>query len=84
MKIYYEDYRLIVVEHEDGRYDIYDNKYGGKITHKGVSKEHADERIQLILGIRNRRENRRKNLPTWQIIRGQMVDKLLFYFPYNK
>ena len=55
MKIYYEDYRLVVVENESGKYDIHDNKYGGKITHKNVSKEQADDRIQQILSVRNRK-----------------------------
>lgn len=55
---YYEDYRLKVIENENGRYDIYDSKCGGRITHKDVNKEQADERIQEILSIRNRRNQR--------------------------
>lgn len=60
MEVYYEDYRLKVVKKESGKYDIHDSKYGGKITHKDVSKEKADERIQEILSVRNRRQNRNK------------------------
>ena len=60
MEIYYEDYRLIVLKNQSGKYNIHDTKYGGKITHKDVSKEQADERIQQILSIRNRRNRRNK------------------------
>ena len=59
-EVYYEDYRLKVIKKESGKYDIHDSKYGGKITHKDVSKEQADERIQEILSIRNRRQNRNR------------------------
>ena len=53
MEVYYSDYRLIVRENQSGKYDIYDNKYG-RITHKDVSKEQADERIQSIVSRRKR------------------------------
>ena len=56
MEIYYEDYRLIVIKKPTGKYDIHDSKYGGRITHKDVSKEKADGRIQEILKYRNRRK----------------------------
>ena len=59
-KVYYEDYRLKVVINHSGKYDVHDNKYGGKITHKNVSKEQADERIQQLLSVRNRRKNKQK------------------------
>ena len=60
-EVYYEDYRLKVVINQSGKYDVHDNKYGGKITHKNVSKEQADDRIQHILSVRNRRKNKQKN-----------------------
>ena len=55
MEVYYEDYRLIVIKKESGKYDIHDNKVGGRITHKDVSKEEADERIQQIVCRRKKR-----------------------------
>ena len=55
MEVYYEDYRLVVLKNKSGGYDIHDNKYGGRITHKNVSKEQADKRIEEILNFRNRR-----------------------------
>lgn len=60
MEVYYEDHRLKIIKKESGKYDIHDSKYGGKITHKDVSKEKADERIQHILSVRNRRQNRNR------------------------
>ena len=57
IEVYYEDYRLKVVKNQSGKYNIYDTKYG-KITHNNVSKEQADERVQQILSIRNRRKNK--------------------------
>ena len=59
-KIYYEDYRLKIIEKENGRYDIYDSKYGGRSIFKNVTKEFADERTKKILEIRKRREERIK------------------------
>lgn len=54
-KIYYEDYRLRVVEN-NGKYTIYDSKYGWRAIYKDKSKEWTDEHIQRILTIRNRRK----------------------------
>lgn len=56
-KVYYEDYRLKVVETRLGVYDVYDSKYN-KITHENVSKEQADARIQELLNFRNRRKKK--------------------------
>lgn len=52
--IYYEDYRLRVVE-IDGKYTIYDAKYGGRAIHKDVTKEWTDIFIQRVLSKRKTR-----------------------------
>ena len=57
MKLYYEDFRLQVVENENGTYDLQDKKYGRWI-HVGVDKGFADEAISEVL--RRRVERRRK------------------------
>lgn len=54
---YYKDHRLKVVINQSRKYDVYDNKYG-RITHKDVSKEQADKRIQEILNVRNRQKTK--------------------------
>lgn len=53
---YYEDYRLRIVE-TDGRYTIYDEKYGGRAVHQNKSKEWVDDFIQRVLSKRNKKEN---------------------------
>lgn len=53
--IYYEDYRLKIVE-IDGKYTIYDNKYGGRTSHKDMTKEWTDDFIQRVLSKRKRRK----------------------------
>ncbi len=55
MNVYYEDYRLKIVENQDGKYDIYDSKYGGRATHKNKTREEVDNKIKKILNKRNRR-----------------------------
>lgn len=52
MKIYYEDFRLKITENENGRYDVFDNKFGGRCTHKNTSKEWVDDFIQRVLSKR--------------------------------
>lgn len=56
MKIYYEDYRIKVIENELGTYDFYDSKFGGRATYKNKTKEWADDKIQRILSKRNHRK----------------------------
>ena len=58
MEVYYEDYRIKVVKNDSGRYDMYDNKYGGRKTWHNGTKEQIDERIQKILS--KRRANKRR------------------------
>lgn len=54
MKIYYEDYRLNIVENSNANYDIYDSKYGGRAVHKNKSKEWTDNFIQRVLSKRKK------------------------------
>ena len=53
MEVYYEDYRIRVVKNEDGKYDMYDNKFGGRKTWRNGTKEQIDEKIQSILNKRH-------------------------------
>ena len=43
---YYEDNRFIICENEDGTYNIYDFKYGGRSVQTNQSKESIDIFIQ--------------------------------------
>lgn len=65
MQIYYEDYRLQVVEKENGKYDIRDSKFGGRAIHNNKTKEQTDEIIQRVLSKRNngRRNRQLKKQP---------------------
>lgn len=56
MNIYYEDYRLKVIENENGGYDIYDSKYGGRCIRKNMSKKWTDDKIQCVLSKRPKRK----------------------------
>ena len=56
MKIYYEDYRLKVIENENGGYDIYDSKFGGRCFSKNMSKNWTDAKIQRVLSKRPKRK----------------------------
>lgn len=53
--IYYKDYRLTIVE-TNGKYTLYDAKYGGKAIHKDKTKEWTDDYIQCISKLRERRK----------------------------
>lgn len=53
--VYYEDYRLKVIDNGNGRYDIHDNKFGGRAIHKNMSKEWTDDFIQSVLRKRRKR-----------------------------
>lgn len=52
MEVYYEDYRIKVVKNDSSRYDMYDNKFGGRNTLHNSTKEQIDEKIQKILSKR--------------------------------
>lgn len=54
MEVYYEDYRLKVMKNDDGAYDMYDNKFGGRMTLHNRTKEQIDEKIQTILSKRSK------------------------------
>lgn len=56
MEIYYENDRIKVVKNESGKYDMYDNKFGGRKTWHNGTKEQIDEKIQAILRKRSRRK----------------------------
>ena len=56
MEIYYENDRIKVVKNESGKYDMYDNKFGGRKTWRNGTKEQIDEKIQAILRKRSRRK----------------------------
>ena len=53
MEVYYEDDRIKVVKNEDEKYDMYDNKFGGRKTWRNGTKEQIDEKIQSILNKRH-------------------------------
>lgn len=55
MEVYYEDYRIKVAKNETSRYDIYDNKFGGRKTYRNGTKEQIDKKIQAILNKRRKR-----------------------------
>lgn len=55
MQIYYEDYRLKVVE-TDGKYTIYDSKYGWRVSHKNKNKEWTDNFINRAISKREKKE----------------------------
>lgn len=52
---YYKDCRLTIIEN-DGKYTLYDAKYGGRAIHKNKSKEWTDDFIQRVLSKRKRRK----------------------------
>lgn len=55
--IYYEDYRLKIIE-TDGKYTVYDEKIGGRAYHVNKSKEWIDEYIQRVQSKRKRKPGR--------------------------
>lgn len=59
MQIYYEDYRLKVVE-TDGKYTIYDSKYGWRASHKNKSKEWTDSFINQVISKRGKTKKESK------------------------
>lgn len=52
--IYYEDYRLKIIE-TDGKYTVYDEKIGGRAYYVNKSKEWIDEYIQRVKSKRKRK-----------------------------
>lgn len=42
--VYYKDYRLTIIE-TDGKYTLYDAKYGGRAVHQNKTKEWTDSYI---------------------------------------
>ena len=54
--VYYEDTKLKIIE-IDGKYTVYDNKYGGKARHKDMTKEWTDDFIQCVLSKRKNKLN---------------------------
>jgi len=59
-KLYYEDYRLKIIENEHGNYDVYDEKFGGRLTRRNVSKKWVDDFIQSVLSKRRKHQNRKE------------------------
>ena len=58
--IYYEDYRLKIVE-TDGKYTVYDEKIGGRAYYVNKSKEWIDEYIQRVQSKRKRKSKLKIN-----------------------
>lgn len=53
--VYYKDYRLTIIE-TDGKYTLYDAKYGGRAVHQNKTKEWTDDYIQRVSKLRGRRK----------------------------
>lgn len=54
--VYYKDYRLTIIE-TDGKYTLYDAKYGGRAVHQNKTKEWVDDYIQRTV---DKRKGKRK------------------------
>ena len=67
--VYYKDYRLTIIE-TDGKYTLYDAKYGGRAVHQNKTKEWTDDYIQRVSKLRGR-----KNL-LWQQYRNQNMKSI--------
>ena len=52
--IYYKDYRLLIIE-TDGKYTLYDAKYGGRALHRNKTKEWTDDYIERVSRLRKRK-----------------------------
>ena len=61
MNIYYQDYRLKVVE-IGGKYIIYDSKFGDRSTYYDIDKEQVDIFLERILSRRSKRKRKEGNI----------------------
>ena len=68
--IYYEDYRLKIIE-TDGKYTVYDEKIGGRAYYVNKSKEWIDEYIQRVLSKRKRLNKKNRPLPKLALWQGR-------------
>ena len=57
--LYYEDRRYTIIEKANGKYDVYDAKYGGKRTHKNQNKEWAGRFVDTRRDLLNKRKHKK-------------------------
>lgn len=57
--LYYEDRRYTIIEKANGKYDVYDAKYGGKRSHKNQNKDWTDQFVATRQDFLNRVSHRK-------------------------